>query len=112
MSDQVTFFNDGNFGAEATMPPPRQNPYQQQVRRVFLYDNQVFEDPGPDYSNDDVLKFLAGTYPELSGGSWTTRQVQDEHGLPVEEVTFAKVVGEKGVETGNSLSPAACCRRE
>ena len=41
-----------------------------QARR-FFYDNQEFEDPGPQYGARDVLAFLAQTYPELANGSWT-----------------------------------------
>lgn len=61
-------------------------------RRVFVYDNQRFEDPGAEYSTQDVLRFLAETYPELTTATWHSRTLPDG----VEEITFVKVTGDKG----------------
>jgi PRTRC genetic system protein C len=61
--------------------------------RQFYYDGQLFEDPGPEYSPQDILNFLAATYPELRQGSWTRRTLPDGS----EEITFHKVTGEKGL---------------
>ncbi len=60
--------------------------------RHFYYDGQRFEDPGPEYSPQDILNFLAVTYPELRQGSWTQRPRPDG----TAEITFHKVTGEKG----------------
>jgi PRTRC genetic system protein C len=60
--------------------------------RHFYYDGQLFEDPGPEYSPQDILNFLAATYPELRNGTWTQRTLPDGS----EEITFHKVTGEKG----------------
>lgn len=63
-------------------------------KRVFVYDGQYFEDPGAEYTIQDVLGFLAQTYPELQSGTWNSRVMPDH----TEEITFVKVTGEKGVE--------------
>ena len=76
-----------------------QTPDQPGPKRVFLYDNQVFEDPGQKYSTQDVLNFLAQTYPELGNGTWTSRTLPDG----TEEITFVKVTGEKG--SGATVTP-------
>lgn len=90
------------------LPPERPllpEPDGQPARRVFLYDNQVFEDPGAEYSTQDVLNFLAQTYPELGNGTWTSRSLPDGG----EEITFVKVTGEKGSRAarcnGNLVTP-------
>ncbi|RMG66377.1 MAG: hypothetical protein D6722_15115, partial [Bacteroidetes bacterium] len=70
------------------LPGPTATP----PRLLFYYDNQLFEDPGPEYSNRDILNFLAETYLELRQGSWSSRTLPDG----TEEVTFHKVTGEKG----------------
>ncbi len=100
MTEQVTFFNNDTPGIGAI--PPQQNPYQSQadgaVKRIFTYDGQVFEDPGPEYSNDDVLKILINTYPDLGNGTWVSNRIPDPAvpGEWLDEVTFVKHTGEKG----------------
>ena len=66
------------------------------ARRVFVYANQVFADPGPEYTVQDVLDFLAQTYPELGHATWHSRRLPDGS----EEITFVKVTGEKGSQAG------------
>jgi PRTRC genetic system protein C len=84
---QQTFFTDEQplltQGAEAETTPKK---------RVFIYNGQLFEDPGPEYSIGDILNFLSSTYPELASGSWTSRTLPDG----TEEITFVKVTGDKG----------------
>ena len=63
-----------------------------QSRRLFAYDGQFWEDPGPQYSIEEVMAFLADTYPELRHGTWSSRALPDG----TEEITFVKVTGEKG----------------
>ena len=72
------------------------------AKRIFIYDGQVFDDPGPEYSVQDVLNFLAQTYPELANGTWHSRTLPDGAPGGVEEITFVKVTGEKG---GHVLGP-------
>ncbi|MBN1220820.1 MAG: hypothetical protein JXM69_18000 [Anaerolineae bacterium] len=89
---QADFFDQPAQGqVSSASAPDRPAP-----RRVFLYDNQVFEDPGPEYSVQDVLNFLAMTYPELGNGTWHSRTIPDGPAGAVEEITFVKVTGEKG----------------
>ena len=72
--------------------PLLQAPPGQPAKRVFIYDNQFFADPGAEYSIQDVLNFLAETYPELENGTWSERSLPDGS----QEITFVKVTGEKG----------------
>ena len=92
MTDQLNFFDqqDDNNGQPlliegATASTPK--------RRTFVYDGQYFSDPGPEYSTEDVLRFLAQDYPELENATWHSRTLPDG----AEEITFVKVAGEKGV---------------
>jgi PRTRC genetic system protein C len=71
-------------------------------KRVFVYDGQYFEDPGPEYTIEDVLNFLAQTYPELENGAWHSRRMPDD----TEEITFVKVTGEKGMDVTARLIAA------
>lgn len=87
MTAQSDFFNQQdplvlNDNDERTKPG----------KRLFVYDGQYFEDPGPEFSTEDVMGFLAQTYPELAHGSWHSRTLPDG----TEEITFVKVAGEKG----------------
>lgn len=70
----------------------RLNPPAVSKKRLFVYDGAYFEDPGPEYSIQEVLAFLARTYPELEQGTWHSRTLPDG----TEEITFVKVAGEKG----------------
>jgi PRTRC genetic system protein C len=74
----------------------------QPKKRVFVYDGQYFEDPGAEYTIEDVLNFLAGTYPELENGTWHSRRMPDD----TEEITFVKVTGEKGADVTAPLIAA------
>lgn len=90
---QANFFDQPTDG-----PPLLSGPIGQAAKRLFLYDGQVFDDPGSEYSTQDVLNFLAQTYPELASGTWHSRTLPDG----TEEITFVKVTGEKG---GHVLGP-------
>ncbi|NJN99057.1 MAG: hypothetical protein HC875_35675 [Anaerolineales bacterium] len=79
---QTGFFNSPAPEPLNTIPPKK---------RIFSYDNQYFEDPGPQYSPEEVMRLLARTYPALENGSWTSRTLADGS----EEITFVKVAGEK-----------------
>lgn len=61
--------------------------------RVFYYDGKkVADDPGPEFSNDEVKKHLAQYFPELAQATWDEKE-QDDGTV---EVTFAKRAGTKG----------------
>jgi PRTRC genetic system protein C len=89
---QTDFFEQQDQGSTPSAQPSNRPAHQ----RVFLYDNQVFEDPGPEYSVQDVLNFLSQTYPELGNGTWHSRTIPDGAAGAIEEITFVKVTGEKG----------------
>jgi PRTRC genetic system protein C len=105
---QADFFDP----AATAGPPLLPGPTAPANKRIFLYDGQIFEDPGSEYTVRDVLDFLARTYPELESGAWHRRSLPDG----TDEITFVKITGEKGsqplaVRPGHDLSPrqlAAC----
>ncbi len=92
MTDQVNFFDQPQGDREQPLliegaaggNPPKQ--------RTFVYDGQYFSDPGPQYTTEDVLRFLAQDFPELENGTWHSRELPDG----TQEITFVKVAGEKG----------------
>lgn len=86
MSDSANFF-------EQSTPLPALNAPAPAGKRAFYYDGTFFEDPGSEYSVQEILGFLSQTYPELEGGTWHSRQLPDG----TEEITFVKVTGEKGL---------------
>jgi len=61
-------------------------------QRVFRYNNQTYEDPGADYSTEDVKKHLSSIYPEVAQAEVQTRDLEDGR----QEVTFVKRAGTKG----------------
>ena len=63
-------------------------------QRIFIYDGQIFSDPGAEHTTRDVLNFLAQDYPELANATWSSRTLPDG----TEEITFVKVAGEKGAD--------------
>lgn len=66
--------------------------------RVFMYDGQeVAQDPGPEYSIDDVREALAQYFPELAQATHTSEDREDG----TVAVTFAKRAGTKGMTYGN-----------
>ena len=76
--------------------PPVQGGYR---KRLFQYNGQHWEDPGPQYTNAQVMATLAQSYPELENGTWSERDLEDG----TVEVTFVKVYGEKGAGVTSRL---------
>jgi PRTRC genetic system protein C len=62
------------------------------IPRIFIYNGQHYEDPGPEFTVEDVLAFLAKTFPELRQGTYTSRTL----GNGQQEYTLVKSYGEKG----------------
>lgn len=60
--------------------------------RVFVYNDEAWDDPGPEYTDDDVRKHLATFYPELANATIERRDLDDGR----TEVRFAKRAGTKG----------------
>lgn len=62
--------------------------------RVFSYNDQTWDDPGSEYSNDDVRKHLAGFFPDLANASIETSDLDDGR----QEIKFVKRAGTKAGE--------------
>lgn len=62
-------------------------------KRVFIYNEQRYDDPGEEFSIEDVRQALARTFPELATATWTETELED-----VVEVQFAKRAGTKGMD--------------
>jgi PRTRC genetic system protein C len=92
MTDQVNFFDQQDSRSE--QPLLIEGTDTSPKRRTFVYDGQYFSDPGPEYSTEEVLRFLAQDYPELENATWHSRTLPDG----TQEITFVKVTGEKGAE--------------
>lgn len=60
--------------------------------RLFRYGDNAWEDPGPEFSNDDVRKQLATYFPELANADVKTSELPDGR----TEVLFVKRSGTKG----------------
>lgn len=62
------------------------------VVRVFVYDDHKFEDPGPEYSIEEVRKSLEAFYPELANVKIEEKKLPDGR----LQITFVKKAGGKG----------------
>lgn len=64
------------------------------MARIFKYQDQVWEDPGEGFSNEDVRKHLTQFFPELAQATIETKDMDDGS----TEVRFVKKAGTKGVD--------------
>lgn len=62
------------------------------TRRVFKYSGQTYEDPGPEYTVEEVKKHLATIFPEVSQAETEEKKLEDG----TTEITFIKRAGTKG----------------
>ncbi len=62
------------------------------VKRLFVYGDQTFNDPGPAYTTDQIRSHLAAFFPELGQATIAERQREDG----VVEITFHKQITTKG----------------
>ena len=62
------------------------------TRRVFKYGDMTFDDPGAEYSVEQILTHLKGYFPEL-GHARTEEKTLADGTL---EITFSKQVTRKG----------------
>lgn len=62
------------------------------MARIFKYQDQVWEDPGEGFSNEDVRKHLTQFFPELAQATIETKDMDDGS----TEVRFVKKAGTKG----------------
>jgi PRTRC genetic system protein C len=104
-SEEQEVRSSGQTGPDNQSPSPNSSPAGQPAKRLFIYDGQYWEDPGPEYSIEDILAFLSDTYPELQNGTWTSRTLPDG----TEEITFVKVTGEKGAGVTPQLLADRLC---
>jgi len=68
-------------------------------QRIFKYGENVYEDPGGEFSIDDVRKHLAQFFPELAQATHSEKKLETGE----TEITFAKKVGTKGATYRGSL---------
>lgn len=61
-------------------------------KRVFKYAGQTYQDPGSEYSVDEVKKHLSTVYPEVSQAETQEKELEDG----TLEITFVKRAGTKG----------------
>lgn len=69
------------------------------MTRLFKYGDQAWEDPGPEFSNDDVKKQLTAYFPELANADVKEAALPDGR----TEVSFVKRAGTKG---SDDISPS------
>lgn len=62
------------------------------TRRVFKYNGQTYDDPGPEYTVEEVKKHLATIFPEVSQAETEEKDLDDG----TKEITFIKRAGTKG----------------
>lgn len=74
------------------------------MSRLFKYGDQAWEDPGPEFSNDDVKKQLTAYFPELANADVKEAALPDGR----TEVSFVKRAGTKGSGdvTPDGISPS------
>ena len=70
------------------------------VKRIFVYGDQTFADPGAAYTPDQIRAHLSAFFPEL--GQATMAEKQREDG--VVEITFHKQITTKGSGTATAAS--------
>ena len=46
--------------------------------RIFVYDSKEIQDPNSTSTEDEVLKFLSGTYPGILNSKIEKREVKDD----------------------------------
>jgi len=64
------------------------------MARIFKYQDQVWEDPGEGFSNEDVRKHLTQFFPELAQATINEKTLDDG----TVEVRFVKRAGTKGTD--------------
>lgn len=61
-------------------------------KRIFKYSGQTYDDPGAEYTVDEIKQHLASIYPEITQAK-TEEKTLDDGTL---EITFVKRAGTKG----------------
>jgi len=61
-------------------------------KRIFKYSGQTYQDPGPEYTIEEIKQHLASIYPEVAAAE-VQQKTMDDGTL---EITFVKRAGTKG----------------
>lgn len=70
------------------------------MARIFKFQDHSFQDPGEEYTVDDVRKALAATFPDIAQATTEARTLDDG----TEEITFIKRSGTKGQDEATAGS--------
>ena len=62
------------------------------MTRIFKYGDNTFQDPGDEFTTDDVKQSLAHTFPEIAQATVSEKTLDDGD----VEITFIKRSGVKG----------------
>ena len=62
------------------------------MARVFKYDGKAYQDPGAEYSVEEVKRHLAAIFPEVAQATVEEKALEDG----TTEITFIKRAGTKG----------------
>lgn len=71
------------------------------AERVFKYGDQSWQDPGQEFSNEDVRQQLVNVFPELARADIVTTDLEDGR----VQVEFIKRAGTKGQDGQNPPTP-------
>jgi PRTRC genetic system protein C len=67
------------------------------MTRTFKYQDQTWEDPGEEYTNEDVKRHLTTFFPELAQADIEEKKLAGAEGdADTVQVTFVKRAGTKG----------------
>ena len=60
--------------------------------RIFKYNGQQYQDPGEQYTVDDIKQHLSSVYPEIAQATVEEKTLESGD----KEITFVKKAGTKG----------------
>lgn len=66
------------------------------MTRIFKYQDQTWDDPGEEFTSEDVKRHLTAFFPDLAQATIETKEVSGAEGDATTEVTFVKRAGTKG----------------
>lgn len=64
----------------------------QSLPRVFVYNSKEIQDINPSFTEEEVIKFLSGTYPQILNARIEKREVKDDKLF----ITISQSIGLKG----------------
>jgi PRTRC genetic system protein C len=75
------------------------------MTRIFKYQDETYEDPGEEFSNEDVKRHLTTYFPELAQATIEEKKLDDG----TVEVTFVKRAGTKGAPDLGEIRICSIC---